>query len=156
MSIWKKIIPSRRVALPPKMTADRLHEVLAQQPRRRAPTLPPPTPQGTMRVHIFAGTFPSWDAATAYCFGSGTAAGACLDGDLPDAWVDTNYVAVRHGPAEMRLDDILSAPDAARMTERIGDATTVVLIREPAFGGLAYALNDTPCLHYLGPLVIRL
>lgn len=119
------------------------------------PSLPPPTAPGTMRIHPFAGDFTSKDAAVHYCFGDGTDTVTGLVRDLPGASLDTDHVEVRFREAETRLGEFLLPTDAARIMQQMGPANTLVIIAEPAFGGLAYALNDTPRLRYLGPLVVR-
>ncbi len=78
-----------------------------------------------------------------------------LTRDLPDAFVDTNFVEVAYGdrvPFALRM--IIPAADLDGMADRLGANNTLVMISESAFGGMPYSLNDTPTLRYLGAFTI--
>lgn len=130
-------------------------DMLASHRHRVEPTLPPPTPQGTMRIHLFAGDFANKDAAWHYCFYNESARPEDLTRELPDAYIDTTHVETRFENYVERLAEFLQPADAARVTKQMNGANTLVIIAEPAFGGLAYALNNTSRLTYIGPLVVN-
>ena len=112
--------------------------------------IPPHAPSN--RFHLFCGTFPSELDATAYCLDTNSAnEPEPLTRDLPDAMIDTSMVEIIYGTRVDAAVQMLDPSDAASLTERIGEANTLILISERAFGGLPYTLNDTPVLEYLGP-----
>jgi len=129
-------------------------DVLTSNRRRVEPTLPPPTGPGKMRIHLFSGDFASKDTAQHYCFYTENNRPEDLTRELPDAYIDTAHVEVQFNAARTRLEEFLLPADVARYIKQMDGANTLVIIAEPAFGDLAYALNDTTRLHYLGPLVV--
>ncbi len=108
-----------------------------------------------MRIHLFAGDFASQGAAWHYCFYQEHNRPEDITRDLPNAYIDTSHVEARYGDFEARLEEFLLPGDVADVVSRMKGANTLVIIAEPAFGGIAYALNDTPRLRYLGPLVVN-
>lgn len=129
-------------------------DLLASRQRRIEPQLPPATSKGKMRIHLFAGQFATVEAAQHYCFYSENNRPEDLTRELPDAYIDTDHVEVCFDDHVARLASFLLPADAAAVSRKIGTDNTMVIIAEPAFGGLAYALYDTPRLRYLGPLVV--
>lgn len=107
-----------------------------------------------MRIHLFSGDFVNYESAWHYCFYTEANRPQDLTRDLPNAYIDTDFVEVRHGDYEDRLDEFLYNDDVADVIARMAGANTLVIIAEPAFSDLAYALNDTPRLRYIGPLVV--
>lgn len=138
----------------PGSAPDSARDILAGQYRRVEPQLPPPTAPGKMRIHLFSGVFESSAAAWHYCYSHGPDRPEELTRDLPDAYIDTSHVEVRFEDFGRRLDEFLLPADVAAVVHQMDGANTLVIIAEPAFGGLAYALNDTPRLRYLGPMVV--
>ena len=136
-------------------SSDAVMAILAGQRRRVEPQLPPETAPGKMRIHLFAGDFASQGAAWHYCFYQEHNRPEDITRDLPDAYIDTAHVEARYADFEARLDEFLLPGDVADVVKRMNGANTLVIIAEPAFGGIAYALNDTPRLRYLGPLVVN-
>lgn len=155
MSFLKRLWPARPVGTEVGSPANMVLAVLAGQRRRVEPSLPPPTAPGKMRIHLFAGDFASQGAAWHYCFYQDNNRPEDITRDLPDAYIDTTHVEARYGDYEARLDEFLLPGDVADVVSRMAGANTLVIIAEPAFGGIAYALNDTPRLRYLGPLVVN-
>lgn len=135
-------------------SAETVLAMLAGQQRRVEPSLPPETAPGKMRIHLFAGDFASQGAAWHYCFYQEHNRPEDITRDLPNAYIDTAHVEARYGDFEARLDEFLLPGDVADVVSRMNGANTLVIVAEPAFGGIAYALNDTPRLRYLGPLVV--
>lgn len=155
MSLLKRFIPSLRPVPAAGLSPAVVRRMLASQPRRVEPLLPPPTPYGKLRIHLFAGNFANADMARYYCFQADGDRPADLMRELPDAYIDTTHVEVCFQDSLNRLSVFLLPADAAAMQRKMGDNNTLVIIAEPAFAGLAYALNDTTRLTYLGPLVIK-
>ena len=135
--------------------ADTVLALLAGQRRRIEPSLPPATAPGKMRIHLFAGDFANQGAAWHYCFYQAHNRPEDLIRDMPNAYIDTAHVEACYQDFEARLDEFLLPGDVADIISRMAGANTLVIIAEPAFGGLAYALNDTPRLRYMGPLVVN-
>lgn len=115
------------------------------------PEMPQPSPEGTVRVHVFAGHFDSEADLFGYCFDSdGPDSPEMLTRDLPGAYIDTNYVATGYGTrVEEALADFFDPVDAAKISNGIGDANAVVIVSEHAFGGFPYTLGNTPKLDYV-------
>lgn len=137
----------------PSVTSSPL-EILAAVKRRPEPQLPPETPAGKMRIHLFSGNFASRKAAYHYCFFAEGNRPEDLTRELPHAYIDTAHVEARFGDHIDRLYEFLEPEKAAAMTTRLAGKNTMVIISEPAFGGFGYALHDTDRLSYLGPLVV--
>lgn len=115
------------------------------------PEAPVPPPPGSDRVHLFAGNFGSELAATEYVFDAPDANHPePFTNDLPDAYVDTAFVEIAHGD---RLEPALEL--ITRDIIDIGDADTLIIVSEQAFGGFPFALDDTPRARYLGLWEIR-
>lgn len=155
MSILKRLLPSFLTSSEKGQTSVSVLELLASKRRRTEPQLPPPTPFGKMRIHLFAGSFASEDAARHYCYYTEKNRPEDLTRELPDAYIDTAHVEVCYDDSLNRLSSFLLPADAAAMHRKMGENNTLVIIAEPAFAGLAYALNHTQRLQYLGPLVVR-
>jgi hypothetical protein len=117
-----------------------------------APDLPPPVPEGMVRIHVFAGRFDSVESLEAYCFRSSDANHPePLNNDLPGAFVDTDFVDAGFGPKRRDLIRRLMPEDmAAEVLARGAGTNAFVIVHEDAFNGLPYALGDTPRLAYLG------
>lgn len=115
-----------------------------------------PVPEGMVRLHVFAGTFESEEAALSYCYDApDTRHPEPLTDDLEDATIDTTYVDVAFGadiPAV--LAGFFKGDDLSILRQRIEGANTLVLISEYAFRGLPYALSDTPRLVYHGAFLV--
>lgn len=154
MSIFKRLIPSALVGRTADRGAPSVLDLLASHRRRVEPTLPPPTGPGKMRIHLFAGDFASHEAAWHYCFFTEQNRPEDLTRELPDAYIDTKYVEMQFARAMERLEEFLLPADVATVIRKMDGANTLVIIAEPAFAGLAYALYDTPRLRYLGPMVV--
>lgn len=123
----------------------------------RAPataSLPPPPPAGQIRVHFLAGDFDTAAEAEAYCFDSEGDAPEQITRDQPGAFIDTIFVEPVFGDIRTRLETILPAKTAARLFAKAKGANTLIVITEEAFGGMAYALEDTDRLRYLGPVLV--
>ena len=155
MSLLKRFLPSFRPVSAAGPSPALVRDMLDSQRRRVEPQLPPPTPYGKQRIHLFAGHFATEALARFYCFHDDGDRPAELMRDLPDAYIDPTHVEVCYENSLNRLSAFLLPADAAAMHRRMGDSNTLVIIAEPAFAGLAYALNDTSRLTYLGPLVVK-
>jgi hypothetical protein len=154
MSFIKRFLPPWKTGAASSGTGLSVIERLGANRRRVEPTLPPATGPGKMRIHLFAGDFASKETADHYCFYVENNRPEDLTRDLPDAYIDTTHVEVQYNAARARLEEFLLPADVARILKQMDGANTLVIIAEPAFGGLAYALNDTTRLRYLGPLVV--
>lgn len=155
MSLLTRLLPSFLTPSGHQQPTLSVLDILASKRRRTEPQLPPPTSFGKMRIHLFAGGFASEDAARHYCYYTENNRPEDLTRELPDAYIDTAHVEVCYNDALNRLSSFLLPADASAMHAKMGDKNTLVIIAEPAFAGLAYALNDTARLTYLGPLVVR-
>ena len=112
----------------------------------------PSTPEGKVRVYVFAGHFPDEEALLSYCFDQ-PAEGLPVpfNRDLTGAYVDTTYVVTGFGAGvKETLDEFFVGDVAAEILLRIGDGNSVVVVSEYAFGDFPFSLNDTPRLSYLG------
>ncbi len=154
MSFVKRLLPARFAGQTAGPAAVSVQDVLARQYRRVELNLPPRTAPGKLRIHLFAGEFETSAAAWHYCFYHTRGENEALARELPNAYVDTSHVEVRFDNYSRRLAEFLLPGDVARVENQMAGANTLVIIAEPAFGGLAYALNDTSCLRYLGPMVV--
>ncbi len=115
-----------------------------------------PVPDGKMRLQVFFGTFDDLDAAEAYCFDAPEPnIPQQLTRDLPNAYIDTDFVAVGHGPTKSAMiARFFDKSQQAELKPKHIDHNTVVLISDQAFGGFPYALNDTPVLEHCGAFVV--
>jgi len=131
-------------------------DLLAANRNRTRPDLPPPTPAGKLRIHLFTGHFANEQAAWHYCFHKTSTQDTALRRDLPAASIDSDFVEVCYTPILRRLSTFLTNADMRRVLDRIEAETgnTLIIIGEPAFGGLAYHLHSTDALQYYGPLVV--
>lgn len=124
---------------------------------RRAPeaTLPPPPPEGLTRLHFFNGA-DSEARLLAYCFDTaGANTPEEFTNDLPEAFVDTDFLEVRHHPDPwIALNELrLSEADQKRLARQASGPGWVVA-EEDAWGGFPYRLHDTPRLRYLGTALV--
>ena len=154
MSFMKRFLPIWFSGPEPDTPAISAVDILARQYRRVELTLPPRPGPGKKRIHLFAGDFASSAAAWHYCFYHTRDETEALAGDLPNAYLDTSFVEVRFEDFPRRLPEFLRPMEVADVITQMDGANTLVIISEPAFGDLAYALNDTPRLRYLGPMVV--
>ena len=140
LSIWRSLFD-------PAMPTD--HDTSDDQPA---------IPEGMTRVHVFAGNFETEEALLAYCFDSVEQDGPeQLNIDLPGAYVDTTYVATGYAAAiPIVLAEFFSSAEQTRMTRKIGDRNSLVVMSEYAFGGFPYELDDTPMLEYVGAHLVPL
>ena len=155
MSVLKRFLPAWFAGPALDGPAVSVHDILAGQHRRVELQSPPRTAPGKTRVHLFAGHFESSAAAWHYCFYHTRHRPTALSNDLPNAYVDTAHIEVRFEDYQRRLAEILPPSPVAALLREMDNRNTLVIIAEPAFSGLPYALNDTPYLGYLGPLVIK-
>lgn len=108
------------------------------------------------RLHVFCGSFPSELDATAYCLDAPSKnEPEPLTRDLPDAMIDTSEIEIIYGARVDAAMPMLDPYGQSNLSDRIGNANTLILIAEKAFGGLPYTLNDTPVLTYLGPIDVK-
>lgn len=117
-----------------------------------SPELPPPVPEGMMRIHVFAGQFGSVEELEAYCFKTTDAIHPePINNDLPGAFVDTDFVDAGFGPLRRDLvRRLMPEAVAAEVLLKGAGTNAFVILYEDAFGGLPYSLGDTPRLAYLG------
>jgi hypothetical protein len=115
------------------------------------PAVPPPP--GTLRLHLFHGTFETERAALAYCFDApGPDQPEPFTNDLPEAFVDTDFVEVSYGDdRQSALTDYFHSDLAEDLLERQEGSNTLVIVVEEAFGGFPFRVHDTPRLTYMGP-----
>lgn len=154
MQWFKQVLPFSRSSQPIEAQPADVRAILAQRSIRRSRPLPPPTPNGKMRVHFFAGTFVDQSAARHYCFFSQDDRPEDLRRELPDAYIDTDHVDVWYGDYKSPLYNFMPEGDVTKVAAQCETDNTLVMISEPAFGGIGYALNDTSRLRYLGPRVV--
>lgn len=111
-----------------------------------------PTPDGMIRLHLFAGSFDSEEALLRYCFDApATNAPEPFTRDLPEATIDMTYVVVGFEQGvDDTLADFFAMGEAAEIKLQMRGANSIVVLSEYAFGGTQYHLNDTPRLTYLG------
>ena len=112
-----------------------------------------PLPPGTLRLHLFHGAFETEEDALAYCFDAPDPdLPEPFTNDLPEAFVDTDFVEVSYGDARhLALSDYFHSDLAEDLLDRQGDANTLVIVVEEAFGGFPFRVHDTPRLTYMGP-----
>lgn len=106
-------------------------------------------------MHLFNGAA-SEDVLLDYCFEAPSPnEPEGFTRDLEDAFVNTDYVEVRHGPdAAVALNGLqLGASDVRRFAAGARGQGWVIVMEE-AFGGLPFSLNDTPKVAYLGHALV--
>lgn len=155
MSFIKRILPARFAGAAPERAAVSAKDILAQQHRRIERQSPPPTAPGKIRIHLFSGHFETSADAWLYCFDQTPDIPAPLVQDLPHAYIDMSEVEVRFEDYATRLGEFLLPGSVAQLVAKMDGGNTLVIIAEPAFAGLAYALHHTPKLQYLGPMVVE-
>jgi len=155
MSVFHRMLASIGIASVPAAPASNVKDLLKAQPRRPQLNLPPPTAEGLIRVHLFTGYFASLQTAKHYCHYTEDDRPEDIVRDLPHAAFDVSFIEIVFQHIETRLRTILPPADLGEVTDKIGAANTLIIIAEPAFGGLAYALHDTTRLDYLGPFVVK-
>ncbi len=121
---------------------------------RPAPERPHGLPEGKERIHFLAGDFRNEAAARAYCYDAIGDAPEQLTFDQPGAFIDTMHVEVSFGTHHDRLTEFLDDETVAGLLDEIDGQNTLIIIAEPAFGGLPYTLSDTDILTYLGPQIV--
>lgn len=121
---------------------------------RPAPERPKALPHGKGRIHLLAGDFRDEDTARAYCYDAQGDLPEALTRDQPGAFIDTTHVEVSFGTHAERLSEFLDDDIVGHLLEEIDGQNTLIIIAEPAFGGLPYTLEDTDILTYLGPQVV--
>ncbi|MEJ6397437.1 hypothetical protein [Yoonia sp. 208BN28-4] len=121
---------------------------------RPAPERPRALPGGKGRIHFLAGDFRDEAAARAYCYDAIGDLPEALTRDQPEAFIDTDHVEVSFGTHRDRLSEFLDDDTVAGLLDEIDGQNTLIIVAEPAFGGLPYTLQDTEILTYLGPQVV--
>lgn len=118
----------------------------------------PPTPDGMIRLHLFAGTFDNEEALLRYCFDAPAAnTPEPFTRDLPEATIDMTYVVVGFDQGvDDTLADFFAMGDSAEIKLQMRGANSIVVVSEHAFGGTQYHLGDTPRLTYLGERFVDL
>lgn len=110
-----------------------------------------PPPPGIERLHVFAGHFDSEAEAMAYVFEAPDANHPePFTNDLPDAFVNTDFVEVSFGPRADAAASLIAKARLGEFRDRMDDANTLIIASEQAFGGFPFDLNDTPRARYIG------
>lgn len=123
--------------------------------RRAAPPPPRPLPEGQQRLHLFAGNFGSEEAARDYLFGPVDAAfvdaPAPMTVDLPEAFINAEALRMgRDGGIAALLGEYFHGEALMDAVQIAAPFDTLALLPEAGLGGVAYRLQDTPSLRYLG------
>lgn len=124
-------------------------------PRAPEASLPAPPPDGLTRLHFFNGA-DSEARLLAYCFETPEPnTPEAFTNDLPEAFVDTDFLEVRHDadPVVALNDMRLSEADLKRLARQASGPGWVVA-EEDAWGGFPFRLHDTPRLRYLGTALV--
>ena len=126
-----------------------------QSTRLPQPEPPPRLPPDRLRLHLFGASFGSQPQADLFCYGDGDPDRPTpLNRALEGAFIDPAEVEVVVDAVEARLREFLDPAEADDVLLRLGGDNSLIILTEHAFGGLAYALDDTETLTYLGPLVV--
>lgn len=111
-----------------------------------------PLAPGSLRLYLFCGSFESEAAARAYCLEAPNPdLPEPFTNDLPEAFIDTDFVDVSYGDArQSALKDYFHADLAEDLLEQQAGSNTLVIVVEEAFGGFPFRVHDTPSLTYMG------
>ena len=152
MKSLRRLLPKHRAPSFAEVTSPL--DILANVNRRPERQLPPPTPAGKMRIHLFSGNFANANAAKHYCTYADGAGKIAFIAELPHASLDHRHIEACFGEYIERLDMLMPPEKAENTALKMITDNTLVIIHEAAFGGLGYLLHDTQRLKYHGPSVV--
>ena len=128
-----------------------------EPPSDDTPDLPPPAPEGMVRLYLFSGSFADEAVLLDYCFDVHEVDGPTdLTRGQPGAYIDSSYVVTGFGAQiPETLADFFGEKQVEALRHKIGAHNSVILLSEYAFGGFPFSLNDTEELTYHGAFLVE-